>query len=363
MRVCLLALTACSFHAGVVAGDSAAPIDSANASGWLRGYRYRKPITITAAAALASFPVSVLEAQDTDLAAHALGGTDLVFTADDGITVLPSELVELTQSTGALDAWTRLSLVDGSVVAYLYYGAPPPSPVAGMWAGYVGVWHMSGTVGESDSSSQQNDLSPSTTVPASVAGVVGDARSYDGVHDALVTGIAEPSLQFGTGSFSYEMWLDATDEGSAHSPCPLWQGGASNTNPGYDFQLNTDTWGAELVDTTGNLAYGNVGSWTNLGARWVQLAAVLDRNGPTLVTYANGALVGSMPVSFGSLDSSTQDFEVGRNGDITIYDGSIDEVRVIGSVLSADWIAAEYANVATRASFITIGREQDSTSE
>jgi hypothetical protein len=52
-------------------------------------------------------------------------------------------------------------------------------------------------------------------------------------------------------------------------------------------------------------------------------------------------------------------------GDARAYNGvhdtgAIDEVRVIADVLSPAWIAAEYQNATARASFISIGPEQQS---
>ena len=377
MRACLLVLAACGFHNGSAAApdsgsrgsDSGSGSDAPGAQGWLPGYHYRKPITVTAAAALASFPVSVLEAADAALAMHALDGSDLVFTAGDGTTVLPSELVAFVRSSGALEAWTSMSLVAGTTDAYLYYGATAPPPVGDVWADYAGVWHMAGSASEHDSSPSQADLTVLTTTPTSTVGVVGAARLYSG-GDALGTGSARTEtakLQFGNGPFSYEMWLDADPAASsAYTPCPLWQGGSSPTAAGYDLQLGSG-WQAELVDNsggtggTGNLAYAPIGSQVSFIGTWAHVVAVVDRSTPALLFYANGSAVGSGSdlTGLGSL-TNANDFEVGRMGTFTIYGGAIDEVRVIGTALSAEWIAAEYRNTSagTRDSFIAIGQEQ-----
>src|SRR5450432_3607954 len=75
--------------------DGPVAIDAPNVTSWLGSYHYRKPITILPPtfAQLAHFPIAIVEGSDPQLAASARpDGLDLVFTGDDGVTVLPSEI-------------------------------------------------------------------------------------------------------------------------------------------------------------------------------------------------------------------------------------------------------------------------------
>jgi hypothetical protein len=77
---------------------------------------------------------------------------------------------------------------------------------------------------------------------------------------------------------------------------------------------------------------------------WVHLAGVLDRGAGTFTAYYNGAYADSQSLSgLGTLDT-TLPFDVSRTM-MTAFKGAVDEARVIKTVLTADWLAAEHANL------------------
>jgi hypothetical protein len=370
MRWCVILLAACSFHAydaidaapGNVGHDSTVQPDVPAGSGWLSGYSFRKPITVTAGAVLDNFPVSVVEPFDASLASHAHGGADLAVTAADGVTPLPLDIVTFVQTNGGLEAWVEMTVDVSPVTAFLYYGSGDTPARTSPWAAYAGVWHMNGTVGETDSSAHGNDLTAQATLPAAAPGIVGAARAYNGSTDALTTAAPAPSaLAFGSGSFTYELWVNAQPT-PTRNPSPLWTGGSENAEAGYDFQLGSNVWGAEVVDTDTSLQFVSLGQPGAFDGAWTQLAAVLDRSDESsevMTTYANGALATTASVTFGSTTGSDA-FQIGRVGNTTEFQGAIDEVRVIGAVLPAAWFGAEYRNAdpMTRASFVMVGSEE-----
>ncbi len=139
----------------------------------------RKPITITAGSvSLADYPLAVIDTGDADLAAGA-SGDDLAFVAADGVTPLAYEID--SYDAGSLVAWVRVPIVTGTETIYLTYGGPahaPPDP-APVWPDMLGVWHFADVGPASDSTSHAHTFD-SMTPPASVAGIAGGARSFDG---------------------------------------------------------------------------------------------------------------------------------------------------------------------------------------
>ena len=360
----VVALCGCGFtpHAATDAaiggdGDAAnAPGDSTSASGWLTGYHYRKQITVTSAAALTDFPLGLLRVKDHDLAAHA-NGDDLVVTGADGVTPLDRELVT-SLVDGTIELWVRATLAPGAQTFFLYYGGVSAASSRSMWSGMTGVWHLSDPMmmPADDSSPHGHALAapgPMQT-PMAKPGVAGNARSYDGVDDSV--GIGDPldgSLDVGTTSFSFTLWVKSTPAGMYDTP--LWKGGTSTSEPGYCLITGSQYWNVKIHDGV-NYVDPELGTAAQLENQWVHVAGVVDRTTQTFAGYANGALAQSLPITgIGSLDNAFA-FDIGRpsNG---VFKGLVDEVRIYPRVVSPEWIAAEYANLANP-SFATFGTEE-----
>jgi hypothetical protein len=100
-----------------------------------------------------------------------------------------------------------------------------------------------------------------------------------------------------------------------------------------------------------NLCTGSITPDTH--NNWVHLAFVYD--GTTITAYTNG----NFSVRSDSITAATDNeksFSIGSKsgGGSNCADGSFDECRLLDAVASADWIAAEYATVAS-AAFVTAG--------
>jgi hypothetical protein len=360
----VVALCGCGFtpHAttdATIGGDDDArdaPGDTTNSSAWLTGYHYRKPITVTAAAALTDFPLGLIRIKDHELAAHA-NGDDLVITGADGVTPLDRELVT-SLVDGTIELWVRATLAPGAQTFYLYYGGVGAPSSRSMWSGMTGVWHLSDPMmmPSVDSSPHGHTLAATGPMqtPMSKPGVAGNARNYDGMDDSV--GIADPgdgSLDVGTSSFSFTLWVKSTPAGMYDTP--LWKGGTSTTEPGYCVIAGTQFWNVKIHDGTTYVdpLVGNASQFTN---QWVHVAGVVDRAAHTFTAFANGAMSQALPITgVGSLDNSFA-FDIGRpnNG---AFKGLVDEVRIYPRALPPEWIAAEYANLATP-SFEVFGAEE-----
>ena len=130
------------------------------------GWAERKPVAANSSkvntathstTALANFPMLV-SVTDPDLIYTANGGkvandrgSDIVFTAIDGVTPLNYEIEYYNPATGQLIAWVKIPSLSAtaSTVIYEYFGNPSAPAPALSWAqgawdsNFMGVWHLS----------------------------------------------------------------------------------------------------------------------------------------------------------------------------------------------------------------------------
>jgi len=347
--VWLLGLMACDRAFGL------APVSSTG----LPGFPYRKRVALTqpAVATLTDFPVSIALDADPDLAAHAHASGEIAFTAGDGITPLAQDLAAYDPTTGALDAWVRIpALPPGETVVYVYYGGTgPKADAAAVWsAHFAGAWHMSdaGAI-DHDRTGHGHDVGATTVAeqPGTTGGVAGAARRFDGVDDQLVSVGGDTSLEVGMGSFAYGVWVNPSASVGDYD-MPFHDGGSSVPTPGYDLELGNAAWAASLSDGTQTvqLPLGDavVGTWSFIVVN-VDRAAHLGR------TYLNGAFKDDTDItSFGSL-SPMEPLVLGGPRQ---FAGAVDEVRVYNAAVDEIWVATEYANLATRSAFVSVGDEE-----
>ena len=324
---------------------------------WLPNFTYRKAVTIHAATSttLASFPVSLLTT-DPDLP-----NANIVITDASGETELPLEIVAFDPASHTLEAWVApASLPPGETTLYLYYDGPAEPHTSPWSGGFVGAWHMVLAGGAVADSAGGHTVSGSgSAIPASAVGIVGSAAAFDGVSSEL--SIADPpdgSLDFGTQSFSFSVWVDVTQSVGMYD-IPIYKGGGSPCDNGYDMELGTHPWKTGIADGS-QKAEITFGMESQFLGGWVQLVTVVDRGSSLLVGYVNGAAVPSTDISaIGSVDSTTS-FRI-SDAQSAPFNGLIDEPRVYNRALSADWVALEYANLARRSQTVTFGAQETQT--
>lgn len=357
----IIALSGCSFEHGEVPRSDGSLPDEVVTGPWLAGYHRRKQIVITppGATALADFPVGIVESGDPDLASHALGdGSDITFTAQDATTPLAAELATFDHATGELEAWVRIPSLQAPTTIWLYYdgSASTADPTAAWPALFAGVWHLEKASPGHDSTTHAHHLAAPTAsaAPTGVAGIAGAACDYDGIDDSLdVASPSDGSLDFGMASFSYSLWVHVISSLGGYDT-PIYKGCASPGDPGYCMLLGSAGWEGKLHDGT---AFVDAELGPSVYGAWVYLAVVVDRTTMEAYGYADGAYVSHVDISgIGSM-ASTKSFEVGVDSGGSPFHGTIDETRVYGQALTADWIATEYANL-TSESFLAIGSEQ-----
>ena len=320
-----------------------------NAS-WL----YRKQITVDhtqVAGDLSNFPVLINDGADSDFLAHAKAdGSDFVITESDGTTKLKREIEEYDSTDGSLVLWFKapslLAAIDTTY--YVYYGNAAASEVndADTWdANYIGVWHLmeDGATTRYDATVNDND-----GIPSGGSAVVGQIANADDLTGNAYIDITAAINEFNSDTYTIEMWTYIHDNTLLHfysmRDADLIESWANYGEAGVYFRYGD--WGAKL-------------KWTYRFSEDVWGSVVWVGNSSTgRYIYHNGELVAS---GSGSWTAATQsgNFYLGKLDGLPFYfDGIIDEVRISDIARDSSWIATEYNNQYTPATFLTLGSEE-----
>jgi hypothetical protein len=312
---------------------------------------------------LTDFPVMV-RVTDAKLSASRADGLDLFFSSDAGATPLDFEIERWVQSTGELVAWVRLPLVSDltDTVFYLSYGDGSETDrqnPAGVWdTGYQAIWHLANVSKLTDSKGGNAGTNSDTS---NANGLIGGAAFFDST-DAISLPAAALNGVVGQ-KVSVSAWA---------------YGGAALGTVANCFFSATSTIGTYVinahlpwVESTPNI-YWDAGNGTDAccGAvnriykattatseykgQWNYYTFTKDPAAGTMRIYINGAQWHSGTGTTEALGTATN-FTLGNSaapGDA--WPGTIDEFRVSNIERSAAWIAAEYNNQKSGATFLMI---------
>ena len=207
--------------------------------GWLTGWSYRRPVTITNTQANDLTDYQVLVTVDTAslIAAGKMkdDGGDIRFTDTDGTTLLPY-WVEGPINAADTKIWVKVPSIpaNGTKTIYLYYGNPnavSESSIADTFIREIDGAQplrlripMDEGSGSSVFDKSGNNFNGTIYGATWTQGRYGNALSFDGVDDYVDFGTA-PSLS-GTTDFSVVFWLKSTFTGGGYI--------IAQRAPGYD---------------------------------------------------------------------------------------------------------------------------------
>lgn len=213
----------------------------------------------------------------------------------------------------------------------------------GLATGLVGYWTfdqntIAGTTADDRSGNGNNGTLMNG--PTLTMGTIGQALNFDGVDDWVQ--VADPAsevLDFGTGSFTYALWV-YVQSNVGRFDMPLEKGGQCAGCTGYDMELGSDSWAVNVSDgmtiTTVEI------SPVPLLHQWVHLVGVRNAATGLILTYLNGTLQHTESAPSGSV-SNGQDLTFGsQNGTADFFHGIIDEVRIYNRALTAEEVEHLY---------------------
>jgi len=315
----------------------------------------------------ASFPLLIELAADADLAASARpDGFDIAFTQ--GATSLAYEREHFDPATGALVAWVSVPSLppDADTTIELHYGDPDAADQqapASVWASYSGVWHLGDAL--ADSTSNRNDATAMNGLALGAAGVIGGGLHYDGVDDYLDMANSA-SLDATATAATLSAWVTWDNPAAGHYQFVMSSSNrfvAPGTRDGYEWAVQPDghyyfyPWGG--TETT--FDYANDPFTAGV---WHHAVVTMDLATSDVVLYVDGAPVPLLQDvhNLWTTAADPADWLWGGNplfgGNPAYFAGSMDELRVATTVRSPGWIATEYANQRTPATFYTVGPER-----
>jgi len=326
-------------------------------SNWYNlSWKYRKKITFnnttanlgTTSAALVNYPVLIkLTSSNFNFSLAQSAGQDIRFTDSDGTTALNYEIESWSNSGQTANIWVNVPQIDSNSSTdgiYMYYGnssASDGQSVGSVWnSNYLSVYHLNNPASPIDSTSNANNGTNQGV--SSTAGQIGGAGFMNGTasNSAIDVSIGDTTalrLQGGTATFSF--WINPirTSWPSNYTSI-LAKRDANGANNNYEVYLEQNT--GHLGFYNGSLfttSYiPSTGVWTNI---------VVTVGSNVCTFYANGALITSLSsctIGSASTASTFLGYYNGGGSDQQQYDGSLDEVRISNTALSAAWIAADY---------------------
>ena len=281
-------------------------------------------------------------------------GTDIMFTASDGVSKLDHELESFSASTGQVNAWVRLASLSptADTVIYVYYGnvyAADQQNKTSVWDNnYRLVWHLgNGTVlSGADSTNMGNN---GVAYGGAGAGKIGGGAA--GMVEAVST-----ALPSGDETRTLECWFQITaNTGSDQAICGMGRNSGQGTTFSFLYSPAGSTIYLDSSGATQSFPFTNDSNWHHLAASYsrglgLQNAAV----------YLDGVLKSTMGQN-GTLTTSSPTYvDVHHNPASPQNEmaGVVDEFRISTMARSAGWILTEYNNQNSPNTFFSVGGQQ-----
>ncbi|MEM9326010.1 MAG: DUF2341 domain-containing protein, partial [Bacteroidota bacterium] len=317
---------------------------------------------------LINFPLLV-SLTDNDLRTIANGGSvqndnayDINFEDENG-TVLSHEIVSYNASTGAYEAWVQVPRLkyNADTEIFLNYGSSgvtdDPS-AASTWNGdYLAVYHLEDAL---DATSNSRDLTVSGGAQPGATGQLGNAYEFNfsGTSGYLEDADAAAYTD-GLGAFTMQAWVKSHVASTNDGFLTLNAAQVNDGGTGMRFDVTgADGGGSSLIKigvNTDNTPRNIEGASGQTSTDWIH-AVVTWTTGTDPILYVNGTV--SVPTGTRDLPANGLMTEGGalRIGDHPFgnWDGDVDEVRLLGTQLSAGWIQTEYFNQDDPTGFITV---------
>jgi hypothetical protein len=310
------------------------------------------------------FPVLVrLNSANFDFSQALADGADIRFTKTDN-TFLPYEIERWDPVSELAEVWVKVDTVHGndntqSLVMYWGYpdavGSSNGAKVFDTAGGYQGVWHLNerGNEVALDATTNHYDgMAYGMFDFISNPGAVGNARAFDGVASYItMPNTASSKLNFPQdGYYTVSAWVLVEKLDNASHVI---------VSKGYEqYYLRITSWNAaspqwEFVEFN-ETAKWQTSTFPATGGQWMFLTGV--RQGSRQFLYSNGVLVDSTILGWSNIASrsTSNNLSIGRfmqqvnvpipGEGYDFFKGSIDEVRILSTAQSRDWIRLSYMN-------------------
>lgn len=340
-------------------------------------YSYKRAITInhsSVAADQTNFPVMV---SMTDPTLENVGngghvqethGYDIILTSDAaGINKLNWEVENYNPATGAWVGHVKIPTLSHTTdtVIYAFYGNPTittdQSTPSSVWdANFKGVYHMSNLTATpiADSSSAGNNVLANVGVTQTLNGEIGSAALLAG--GSSMQHLEIPSAVLNPSQGTISAWINSTL--AAVSGQNWTTAGQSDSSNVFDFGYWTSYFNATIFGWENQGTDYRMQVPTSLMAlptnTWLYLAYSWNQSTNTQVAYLNGVAVKTVTTPFTPYTpASNMWIGSGSASGGYSFGGMLDEVRFSNVARGASWLATEFANQKSPATFFTVGSE------
>ncbi len=315
------------------------------------------------------FPVLIrLSENNFDFSQAAENGEDIRFTSRNG-TPLPHEIEKWDGVAGYAAIWVKTDTIygnDSTQSILMYWGNPKAQDnsnsklVFDTASGFQGVWHLgdeqNGFIRDATFNGYDGS-SPDTARPGIGTGAIGNCRTFNGISDFIIMkNTAESKIDFPQdGYYSVSVWI-SLDTIDLKSRCIVSKGYEQyylrSSSFSADAIITSPLW--EFVEFDGEEKVWEVTNSSVTVKQWVHLVGV--RKGTLQYLYCNGVLVDSTIDKWfneNAARKSSNDLYIGRFAEtikipfdqgLGYFKGNIDEVRVISTAVSPEWIRLCYMN-------------------
>jgi hypothetical protein len=389
-------------------------------------WEHRNKITVSLNTVISSdltdFPVLVSLTNSDFIQTNNSDGTDIVFTASDGITQLSHEIEKFDSSTGEIIAWVKFPTLPSTSTAdiYIYYkGNSISVDPSDVWdSNYNAVLHLNQTAtGDVDefvdvtgnenhgTTGGTGKITHKTSRETTQAtGQIGFGQVFGG---PTTTGSGQGNGDYiwidevgswPTGDATIELWIgDVTPTpggGNIHLHNDMFSYCVDKVNAHNKWSNHWSLWTAEkvkmkvktnfFVSSQEDVSDDNAASFTN----WHHIMAVYnlsengsgestlyidgvappgtgdntgdDRNPSDRGSPANYSIVGGGSLVLGGdIDATNVSGVSTCNRVNNELKGSMDEVRVSNTLRSADWAAASYFNQGDPSTYLSLGGQEE----
>lgn len=295
-------------------------------------------------------------------------GYDVRPYSDSGLTsALSYELERYNASTGEVIMWVKVpSLADGYVI-YLAYGdaalSSNGSSNATWNSNFKGVWHLPDGTTLTALDSTSSGLNGTNNGVVVSAGKIAGGGRWDTNGDNISTANnAATSFTGASSKFTLQAWVNVEAGAPDSFSCFIAKWSATNSRQ-YEFgwvpasgaigiQMSTSGSGGTLNVTT-------TGAFVSAGT-WVLCHVTVDIGADVFLIYASGvARTTTGSAATGALFASTSTVLLGsaKEGTDDRFRGLLDECRIIGDVMTANWITTDFNNQSAPGTFAVLGTE------
>lgn len=279
-------------------------------------------------------------------------GYDITFYSDSSLTtLLDFERVFWDDTTGEVEFWVRVPTLTSAsaTVIYMAYGnssiTTDQSNATGTWnSSYKAVYHFAdgSTLNVGDATGANNGTNTNAT--ATVGQIDG------GAHFAANAGISN-NVNFNTVGqpFTLSCWINPSGTTGTRT---IWAANTASIG-GLQWRVIAPSNTLQLLKQSSSVEFTT--TLTVPASTWSYLVLTIDASNNAKI-YLDNNSAESQTKSAGLFASFTS--IIGRHGTgAELFNGDLDEIRVLNVQLSADWIAAEYSNQNDPANFYSIGAE------